>query len=129
MSQNNTNDLAKMLASSIGFKQAINDAMGQNIRFTYDNEIDFDGASEAWNSNKRKLANGCYEYVCGAKLANGQKCCRKPGKDEWADNNWYCSQHVTEQIRSEVKDHIKTRSQNSEPVVGRYNLRSSKLSR
>jgi hypothetical protein len=25
--------------------------------------IDFDEASKAWNSNKRKLGNGTYEYV------------------------------------------------------------------
>ena len=125
MSQNFATNLAKMLASSLGFDQAVNDATSQNINVTYDNEIDFDGASEAWNSNKRKLANGCYEYVCGAKLANGKKCCRKPGKDEWADNNWHCSQHVVEQIRSEVKDHIKTRSHSQVPVTSRYNLRSN----
>lgn len=27
-------------------------------------DIDFDGASRAWNANKKKLANGCYEYIC-----------------------------------------------------------------
>jgi hypothetical protein len=29
----------------------------------YDNDIDFDGASKAWNANKRKLSDGCYEYI------------------------------------------------------------------
>ena len=29
----------------------------------YDNDIDFDGASKAWNSNKRKLSDGCYQYI------------------------------------------------------------------
>ena len=26
-------------------------------------QLDFDEASRAWNLNKRKLRNGCYEYV------------------------------------------------------------------
>ena len=27
--------------------------------------FDFDESSNAWNANKKKLDNGCYEYVCG----------------------------------------------------------------
>jgi len=33
-------------------------------------EIDFDEASLAWNKNKKKLGNGCYEYK---KNAFGEK--------------------------------------------------------
>jgi hypothetical protein len=29
----------------------------------FDVDIDFDGASRAWQQNKRKLDNRCYEYV------------------------------------------------------------------
>jgi hypothetical protein len=29
----------------------------------YDVDIDFDGATSAWQENKRKLDNGCYEYI------------------------------------------------------------------
>ena len=40
----------------------------------YDVEIDFDDASRCWTSNKRRLKNGCYQYICGAQLKNGNKC-------------------------------------------------------
>jgi hypothetical protein len=29
--------------------------------------IDFDEASREWQANKKKLANGCYAYICGEK--------------------------------------------------------------
>lgn len=40
--------------------------------------IDFDEASAAWNANKKKVANGCYKYICGHKLKNGNRCNRAP---------------------------------------------------
>jgi hypothetical protein len=40
-------------------------------------EIDFDEASRHWNANKKRLTNGCYQYVCGALLSNGLFCKRK----------------------------------------------------
>lgn len=46
-------------------------------RQIYEVDIDFDGASEAWNMNKKRLPNGCYEYVCEAITRTGKKCCRK----------------------------------------------------
>jgi hypothetical protein len=39
--------------------------------------IDFDGAIEAWNANKRRLGQG-YVYICGTVMKNGKKCQRKP---------------------------------------------------
>ena len=39
--------------------------------------IDFDEASRAWTSNKKKQANGCFTYVCGAILKNGNYCKNK----------------------------------------------------
>ena len=45
--------------------------------------IDFEEASKLWNSNKKKLSNGCYEYVCGKKLENGLFCKRKPNKSQY----------------------------------------------
>jgi hypothetical protein len=39
--------------------------------------IDFDGASEAWNANKRRVGQG-YVYICGTVMKNGMKCQRKP---------------------------------------------------
>jgi len=34
----------------------------QTIRAIIETNIDFDAASLAWNENKNKLGNGCYEY-------------------------------------------------------------------
>jgi len=34
----------------------------QTVRTIIKTEIDFDEASIAWNENKIKLGNGCYEY-------------------------------------------------------------------
>jgi hypothetical protein len=56
-------------------------------------DIDFDGASEAWNSNKKKLANGCYQYVCGTKLANGGFCKKKQHK-----NSMHCFMHSKKSV-------------------------------
>ena len=44
----------------------------------YQVDIDFDEASNAWNSNKKKLPNGCYSYVCGHELKNGEYCKKQP---------------------------------------------------
>jgi hypothetical protein len=42
----------------------------QTIRSIIETNIDFDAASLAWNKNKIKLGNGCYEYK---KNAFGEK--------------------------------------------------------
>jgi hypothetical protein len=34
----------------------------QTIRTIIETKIDFDAASLAWNKNKKRLGNGCYEY-------------------------------------------------------------------
>jgi hypothetical protein len=34
-------------------------------------EIDFD-ASAQWQANKRRLANGCYKYICIGITKNGK---------------------------------------------------------
>lgn len=47
----------------------------------HENKIDFDEAHEAWIANKKKIANGCYIYLCGKPLKNG-KTCRKPCYDD-----------------------------------------------
>jgi hypothetical protein len=54
--------------------------------------IDFDEASRLWNSNKKKLSTGCYEYVCGKELENGHFCKRKP------KNSQYCWIHKHKNI-------------------------------
>jgi hypothetical protein len=37
--------------------------------------FDFDESIIAWNANKKKLNNGCYEYVCGYISAKTNKKC------------------------------------------------------
>jgi len=54
--------------------------------------IDFDEASRLWNSNKKRLNNGCYEYVCGKPLENGLFCKRKP------KNSQFCWVHKPKYI-------------------------------
>jgi hypothetical protein len=53
-------------------------------------EIDFDEASRLWNANKKKISNGCYQYVCGIPLENETFCKRKICK-----TGQYCSIHKT----------------------------------
>ena len=43
--------------------------------------IDFDEASRCWHANKKRLMNGCYQYVCGTELAEGTFCKRKTCKN------------------------------------------------
>jgi len=50
--------------------------------------IDFDYASKMWNANKKKLLNGCYQYVCGKELNNSCFCKRKLAK-----NSPFCYVH------------------------------------
>lgn len=40
----------------------------------YEDNIDFDGASEAWKSNKKSTGNGSYKYICIVLKPNGEKC-------------------------------------------------------
>ena len=40
----------------------------------YEVNIDFDGASESWKSNKKYIGNGSYKYICCVLKANGEKC-------------------------------------------------------
>ena len=51
--------------------------------------IDFDEASKAWNSNKKKLDNGCYQYICGALTRSGQKCKNLP-----TNGLTHCKKHM-----------------------------------
>lgn len=50
--------------------------------------IDFDEASRLWKSNKKKMANCCYKYVCGYELKNGEFC-----KNNSCKTSQYCSKH------------------------------------
>jgi hypothetical protein len=55
----------------------------------YEVIIDFDGASEAWKSNKRSIGNGSYRYVCAKKGKCNNMCIAKclPGEI-------YCRTHL-----------------------------------
>ena len=53
-------------------------------------EFDFDHSSECWKANKKSLGNGCYSYICGSLLKNGNYCQRSPLK--YSD---FCSLHHT----------------------------------
>jgi len=57
----------------------------QNVDFEVD--IDFDGASEAWRSNKKSIGNGSYKYICSVEK-NGKKCGKSCYKELL-----YCWQH------------------------------------
>lgn len=50
--------------------------------------IDFDGASKAWNANKKKTGNGCYQYSCKSLTKSGDKC-----KNTSLTGSEYCSIH------------------------------------
>ena len=50
--------------------------------------IDFDDASVQWRANKRRLANGCYRYICMGTTKTGKPCNRRPC--EYED---YCKIH------------------------------------
>ena len=54
----------------------------------YDVNIDFDEASAAWKSNKRRIGDGCYRYVCAKKGKHNNECTAKcsPGLE-------YCRTH------------------------------------
>jgi len=41
-------------------------------------EFDFDDASVQWRANKRRLPNGCYQYICMGKTKTGKPCNRNP---------------------------------------------------
>ena len=59
-------------ALALALALALAPAPAPTIQFAVD--IDFDGASRAWTANKKKQANGCFTYVCGATLKNGNFC-------------------------------------------------------
>ena len=43
----------------------------------YNVDIDFNEASQAWNSNKKHIGNGMYKYICNALSKKGNKCNKK----------------------------------------------------
>jgi hypothetical protein len=47
-----------------------------------DFQFDFDHSSECWKENKKSVGNGCYTYICGCLLKNGNRCQRVPLKNQ-----------------------------------------------
>jgi hypothetical protein len=47
-----------------------------------DFHFDFDHSSECWKENKKSVGNGCYTYICGFLLKNGNRCQRVPLKNQ-----------------------------------------------
>jgi hypothetical protein len=52
-------------------------------------EIDFDEASRAWNSNKKRVGTGTYVYICEHVFKNGNSC-----KNERLNNCLFCKTHM-----------------------------------
>jgi len=52
----------------------------QQLDFNFD--FDFDHSSECWKANKKSVGNGCYSYICGFLLKNGNRCQRVPLKNK-----------------------------------------------
>jgi hypothetical protein len=46
-----------------------------NALYTVD--IDFDGASKEWRSNKFNMGNGVYRYICAQRGIKGNLCIKK----------------------------------------------------
>ena len=61
-----------------------------------DMQIDFVDASQCWKEDKRRLSNGCYQYLCQAMLSMGRCCskvaCNESLHDYMADTRT-CKQH------------------------------------
>ena len=55
----------------------------------YEVNIDFDGASQAWKSNKRSIGNGSYKYLCAKRGKNNNCCVQKCLAGEE-----YCKTHL-----------------------------------
>jgi len=56
----------------------------------YEVNIDFDGAIEAWRSNKKSIGNGMYKYICPYSKKDGSICgksCYKSIEFCWAHRN------------------------------------------
>jgi hypothetical protein len=78
-----TNTIVKMQTrSQTRSQQVLNSAL-------FKVDIDFDGASEAWKSNKKSTGNGCYKYVCQKKTKSGT-CCKR----ESLANSEFCKMHT-----------------------------------
>ena len=53
----------------------------QQIKPKYEVNIDFNEASAAWMRNKKRMKNGMYRYVCGAKRRTKAGYCRRNGRN------------------------------------------------
>jgi len=65
-----------------------------------ESEIDFDDAIVCWTNGKRKMANGCYQYLCEFALTVGRKCSRivcNESLEDYAADIRTCIKHYHQQ--------------------------------
>lgn len=55
----------------------------------YEVDINFDDASLAWKSNKKRLTNGTYVYICDHIFKNGNRCIKQR-----SNNSILCERHT-----------------------------------
>jgi hypothetical protein len=55
----------------------------------YEVDIDFDGASEEWQANKKSIGNSSYKYVCQKVNIKGGNC-----RFKCLSGEHYCSKHL-----------------------------------
>jgi hypothetical protein len=79
----------------------------------YDNQFDFDDASNEWRKNKKQQPNGRFEYICNYIHTNGKQCRRSTIASVIKNNyiygfggytfdkythhpnkNYYCKRHI-----------------------------------
>lgn len=65
--------------------------MDKEYQHQYPVNIDFDGASAAWRSNKKSTSNGCFVYICEATTKAGDPCKRRV-----AQGSSFCVIHMIE---------------------------------
>jgi hypothetical protein len=56
-------------------------AVGLQYPITYEVNIDFDEASNAWKKNKKSIGNGQYKYICQKDKKDGTVCSKVCYKD------------------------------------------------
>jgi hypothetical protein len=64
--------------------------VGLQYPITYEVNIDFDEASNAWKKNKKSIGNGQYKYICAKAKKDGTSCskvCYKEMEFCWIHKN------------------------------------------
>jgi len=69
---------------------------------TFEVNIDFDEASNAWLNNKKSIGNGQFKYICTKLIKTGPNKGTKCGKTSDYENNDYelCKIHYRQKYRT-----------------------------